>query len=362
VTDLVFTSTGAITSGTFAKNIDRLELYTVGATTPFATASVAGCGSDAVASNSMCSKMKNQEFIVPKGSNTNILVRPRVRTDIDGAVSGTGVAIRLDLTPSTTTGSVRARGLLSSNTLGVNDADTTPEGEVFVGVATAAANAHVRSNFNAVVLSKLMSITNADPNANGTAIPVGTSRQIAQFKFSTAAASNLKNGTNKWTLSGVIFNVNATNVQLGSGDNHTASTSTFKLYNKADPTVTSSCTASGGVVANYSRAASPNASTGSLTVKCVISSGTVNTEIDPGTDATFVLQADVVNGKISNSSTSTLQVSLQGFTTPSAQSLHPDSAHLIWNDKDNGSSANSTTFFRWIDYPDTSVNGTSYNG
>ncbi len=350
VTDLVFTASGANAS-THATNIDRLELYTVGATTPFATATVAGCGSDSVIGNSMCAKMKNQEFIVPKGSNTNILIRPRVRTDVDGAVAGQVVAYRFDITPSTTTGSVRARGSLSSNNLSNNDADATPEGEVFVGVSSAAANAHVRTNYNQIVLAKVTSITNADPNANGTAIPTGTQRQIAQFKFSTAAASNLKNGTNKFTLSGVIFNVNATNVLLGTAGTSQAvrSTSEFKIYNKADQSVKAACTAN---VATASGSA--------LVVTCdaIPTQSSVNTEVDPGSDVTFVLEANVTNGKISNSATSTLQVSLQGFTDPMNATFSSSTSHLVWLDKDNG----GTTLFKWVEYPDTSVNGTSYNG
>ncbi len=348
VTDLVFTASGANAS-THASNVDRLELYLVGATTPFATATVAGCGSDSVIANSMCAKMKNQEFIVPKGSNTNVLVRPRMRTDTDGATSGQVVAYRLDITPSTITGSVRARGLLSSNNLDKSDGDSTPEGEVILGNTTAAANAHIRTNYNQVVLSKVTSITNADPNANGTAIPTGTQRAIAQFKFATAATNNLKNGPNKWTLSGVIFNVNATNVLLGSGDQTATATSDFMLYNKADPTVKSSCTAN-----------RVTASGSSLVVTCINiqSLSSVNTQIDPGTDATFVLEAEVANAKISNSSTSTLQVSFQGFDTSSATLVGSATSHLAWVDKDNS----GTTTFLWIEYPETSINGTSYNG
>jgi len=353
VTDLVFTASGANAS-THASDVDRLELYKVGATTPFAVATVAGCGSDTVASNSMCAKMKNQEFVVTKGSNTNVLIRPRTRTDTDGATTANVVAYRLDITPSTTTGSVRARGLLSSNTLGINDADSTPEGEVFVGVSSAAANAHVRSNVNQVVLSKVTSITNADPNANGTAIPTGTQRPIGQFKFSTAAANNLKNGVNKWTLSGVIFNVNATNVELGTAANTALATSTFKLYNKGDSTTKATCTSAATAVSGIG-------SSGALVVTCgaLPTRSSVNTEIDPGSDATFVLEASVTNAKISNSSTSTLQVSLQGFNDAQGATFASAGSHLDWLDKENSS---TITRFRWLEYGETSVNGTSYNG
>ncbi len=357
VTDLVFTGSGAVSSNTFATNVDRLELYKVGATTPFAIANVAGCGTDAVAARSMCASMENQEFIVPKGSNTNILVRARMRTDIDGAITGTGIIVNLDPTASTSTGSVRARGLLSSNNLANNNGDSTPSGEVFIGLAaaTTSANVKIAGGFNQVVLSKVTSITNADPNANGTAIPTGSARQIAQFKFATASANNTKNGTNKWTLSGVIFNVNATNVLLGAGDQTAAATSDFKLYNKADPTVKHTCLAS-----------HVTTSGSSVTVNCggVLARSSVNAEIEPGSDITFVLEADVVNGKISNSSTSTLQVSLQSFTDdPKATAFGVTSgnSHLTWVDKDNAT-ITSASVFKWVEYPDTTVNGTSYNG
>jgi hypothetical protein len=349
VTDLVLTASGANAS-THASDVDRLELYKVGDTTPFAVATVAGCGSDSVASNSMCAKMKNQEFIVPKGSNTNVLIRPRMRTDVDGATAGNVVAYRLDTTPSTTTGSVRARGLLSSNTLAANDRDTSAEGEVFVGVSSANKPAHVLSNYNQVVLAKITSITNADPNANGTAIPTGTQRAIAQFKFSAAAANNLKNGADKWTLSGVIFNVNATNVNLTtSGVDQTAlATSEFKIYNKADATVKNTCTAD-----------KVTASGSSLVITCgaIPTRSSVNSEIDAGTDATFVLEATISNAKISSSSTSTLQVSLQNFNSPYDSAFASANEHIEWLDKDSG----ATTVFNWIEYPETSINGTSYN-
>ncbi len=356
VTDLVFTASGAAATS-FASNVDRLELYKVGATTPFASATVAGCGTDAVAANSMCADMNAQQFIVPKGSNTNVLIRPRMRTDVEGAVTSTDVIINLDPTASTSTGSVRARGLLSSNNLSNNDGDVTPEGEVFIGLAAAASSANVKiaGGFNEVVLSKVTSITNADPNANGTAIPTGSSRQIAQFKFATASAANTKNGTNKWTLSGVIFNVNATNVLLGTGDQTAAATSDFKLYNKADPTVKHTCLAS-----NVTTSGS------SITVNCggLLARSSVNAEIEPGSDITFVLESDVSNGKISNSSTSTLQVSLQSITDDPKMTTFGTTAgnsHIAWNDKDNAT-LTSASVFKWVEYPDTTVNGTSYNG
>ena len=344
VTDIVLTGSGT-NAATTATNVDRLELYKVGATTPFAVATVAGCGTDTVPAYSMCAKLKNQEFIVPKGSDTNVLVRARMRTDVDGATSGQYVSVYIAPThsiSSTSSGSIRARGLLSSNDLTGMDTDGTAEGEIYVGTsaATATAGAKIEGNQNQVVLSKITSITSVDPNANGTAIPTGSKKALGQFKFATAAANNTKNGANKFTLSGVIFTVNATNVTVDSA--------TYKLYNKADPTATSAaCTVDS------------TSGSSSLLVSCDHIGG-VNTQIEPGSDATFVLEATVLNAKVTNTATSTLQVSLSNFDTRSASTFGTSSGNsrLKWFDKDNS----TTTTFLWIEYPETSVNGTSYNG
>jgi hypothetical protein len=332
VTTLVFTDTGAGLTG----NVDRLELYKTGDVTPFAVATLAGCGTNTVPPNSFCSQMQAQQLIVPKGGTTTVIVRPRMRSDMDGAVSGRG--IRLSMDPVYGVGS---RGAFSSNTLPISDGDALAEGEIFIGRQVAGGpNTPVIGRFNVVVLSKVTSITNADPNANGTAIPSGTARAIGQFKFTAAAANNMQNGPNKVAVNGLIFNVNATNVDLDGGR--------FKFYNKADPMMLANCTVT------------QSSGSSSLIVTCadLIASGT-NTSIDPGSDATFVLQADVQNAKVNNGAASTLQVSLQNFSDLFfGFALSQSASHIEWKDADAGSSV----IFRWIEYPDTSVNGTSYQG
>lgn len=334
VTNIILTSE-APDESLFSSNVDRLELYKVGATTPFAIATVGGCATDPVPAFSMCARMQNQEFIVPKGSNTNILVRPRMKSDVDGAVSGQTVKLRVDAFVG-----VKARGLQSSNTLSLNDNDAVSEGEVFIGTSSPAPSQPMFGNDNVVVLSKVTSITNADPNANGTAIPTGNSRSIGQFKFSAAANNNTKNGLNKWTLTDIIFTVTAPNVQFGSDS--------FKIYNKADAAVKSSC-----FIIDYS----PDSTV--YYIACWdAGSSSVNTEIDQGSDATFVLQADILNAKVNNSLPSSLQVSLERFSDPSLTGMPTSRGHIQWHDKDNGASQE----FWWIDYPETTINGTQYGG
>lgn len=333
VTKLVFTATDGNASS-FLANVDRLELYLVGSVTPFAVATVGGCGVDPVPANSMCANTLFNEFIVPKGSNTNILIRPRMRTDTNGAISGHDVVIRMG--PESLY--VEARGLASSNDLDANDGDALPEGEVFIGTSSAAPNAIIKSKFNEVVLSKITSITNADPNANGTAVPTGSNRAIGQFKFSAAANNNTKNGVNKWTMDNILFNVNATNIDMDGGS--------FELYNKADPLTKAPCSLVGA------------SGSSSLLVQCTSLAGSgVDTEIDPGTDITFVLEADITNAKVNAAATSTLLVSFQNFADYSKTVFGPTDSHILWLDKDNVGS----TSFLWIEYPETSVHGTTYN-
>ncbi len=332
VTNLVFTADGA-DAAALSSNVDRIELYKTGETTPFATASVAGCGTDPVPAYSMCASMQAQQLTVAKGTLVNVLVRTRMRTDTDGAVSGKHVKLTVDAVAG-----AKARGLISSNNLLTNDGDAISEGEVFIGTSAIAPSQTITGNDNVVVLSKVLSITNASPDANGTAIPTGTQRQIGQFKFSSAAHANLKNGSNKWALSDIIFNVNVTNVLTNSGS--------YKIYNKADASTKAPCTVS------YVNASSL------LAICSGLLFSSVNTEIDQGYDTTFVLEADVINAKVNNAQASTLQVSLQNFDSIAATSFGAAASHLQWVDKDFGASAN----FLWIEYPESTVNGTSYNG
>ncbi len=344
VTDLILTASGT-NANSFLSNVDFLELYKPGSVTPFSSATVGGCSSTVdVPANSMCANMDNKQLVIPRDTDTDVLVRPRMKTDEQGSVSGQGISLFIDSTPTSWSGSgaVRARGLQSSNILARNDGDSIDEGEVFIGRSTPGSNSGIRGNRNVVVHSKVVSITNANPDPNGSAIATGLQR-IGQFKFSAATHANTKNGSNDWTLSGIIFNVNATNVLLGTGDQRSLA-SDFYFYNKVNSTVRQQC------FANVKNAS------GSFFVSCgnLPNSG-VNTRIDAGTDATFVLEADVDNPKVANTN-STLQVSLTSFSTPFASAFGTAKSHLEWHDQD---AVTSTKFF-WMDYPETTVNSTSY--
>jgi hypothetical protein len=178
---------------------------------------------------------------------------------------------------------------------------------------------------------------NADPDANGTSIPTGVS-DIGQFSFSAAANQNSKNGLNKVTFTDLIFNVLSTNIQMGSG---------YYLYNKANSSVKSPCYVVDSVSSPYF-------------VACWnIPAANVQSAIDPGTAATFVLQGTILNPKVSGSRASVLQVSLQHFSDASQIGMSSGSSHIRWLDKDSGSSESQ---FWWIDFPDSMITSTTYQG
>ena len=358
VTDLQLSS-----SGSNASSIDRLELYKDGATTAFATATVSGCGSDDVlttnpvggaAIQTFCANMENGQLIVKEGENLDVLVKPRMKSDEQGALSGQ--AIQLWVTGQnvsdngTGSGAVRARGRESSSNLTANNANSTNDGEVFIGVDTVTANSAIRSSVNDVTLSKIVTIANANPDADNTNVPTGIS-PIGQFKFTAASNSNTLNGLNKATLSGVIFNVTASQVDLDAG--------TFKFYNKANSDTKATCSVASGSLTT----------TGSLVVSCpnlrtssTWSSGVGDTQLESGETNTFVLEVNIQNAKV-GSTTSTIQVSLQDFTTRSTTTYGAAVSHIDWTDEDSGTVASGTTTssrFKWVEYSDTVVRSTSY--
>ncbi|MDO8468286.1 MAG: S-layer homology domain-containing protein [Candidatus Peribacter sp.] len=368
VTDMVLNS-----SGSTAASVDSLELWLDGATKALAVSG--GCGSadvlnrltsgfpGALASGSgtsaFCFTMDNKQLVVPKGTDVKVLVRPRIKTDVTGATSNNQFSFFIDHTAasndSTGTGSVRARGTASSNNLVANNGNTTADGEVFIGLtAAAAANTRqVNGNVNFTVLSKLASITNGGA-ATGT-VPSGVDREVGAFTLTAATNSNSKDGTNQWVLSGAVFTVNATNVEMATAAN------SFKIYNKAasqsqfvgcTPYSTAGAAIVGGTVGS-----------GVFLVDCRgLVGSAVNTAVDSGQSITLVLLANVTDANTAAGlgGSSILQISLNDFTnvTKSQFGQASGQSRLQWRDTDNAASQK----FQWVEYPDTAVNSTTYRG
>ncbi|OGJ54605.1 hypothetical protein A2880_01210 [Candidatus Peribacteria bacterium RIFCSPHIGHO2_01_FULL_49_38] len=355
VTDLQFTS-----SGGQALSVDRLELYKEGETTKFGEATIGGCGSDDVLTHdnqgntakTFCANMESRQLVVKEGQNLNVIVRPRIKTDLQGAVSNNTISFFISKqavsNESSGSGAVRARGMQSNNNLDANSGDSTAAGEIFIGRSSAnATNLDITGQKNAVVLAKVTTITNANPDPDNTNVPTGVA-PFGQFKFTSASNSNTLNGVNKFVLSDVVFNVNATQVGMD--------TSKFFVYNKADATQKTSCTPyQPGTTTEITGGA--NAASGSFVVSCTdLDTSVVNTTLDPGASMTLVLEGNIDNAKL-GSVASSLQSSIQGFSDNSQTSFGTTSgaSHVQWDDQDT-----STTTFTWIEYPETVVKSTSY--
>jgi hypothetical protein len=336
VTDLVLTSYNTSASD-FQKNIDSLQLYKVGATTPFAVATIGGCsGTIGVSPNAMCANMDAKELVVAKGADQDILVRPKAKTDEQGSVSGSSFGLLVDPTPTawSGSGSVRARGAQSSNTLLKNDGDTLAEGEVFIGTNTAKTNIAIQGPNNQIVHSTLSSIINVNPDPNGTAVTAGASKPIGKFRFTAAQNSNTKNGVNKVVLNRLRFIVSSQNVLL--------STNNVFLRNPVGNDIQSPCVVADGTQQN-------GTVTGNFYVFCDNINALTAGSIGPGEYMNLYLTMDVLNQKIT-AAASSLQVGMYVHTN---QAPYPS---LQWTDKDNVSSQS----FGWVDYPEGIVYSTLY--
>lgn len=333
-------------TNTQINSIDRLELYREGENQKFAEATKGGCGSDTTPSGTtFCANMETKPLVIPSGSEIDVIIRPRMKTDQQGGMTGEEFSISVDSTPIAefNAGSVRARGDSSANNLAANNGDNTANGEIFIGTSTPGPNNEISGAQHVSVLSKITSITNANPDADGTAVPVGVSA-IGQFTITAASHDNSKNGDNDVAIDGMIFDVNAGNVVLDA--------SSFKFYNKADDTKTKPCQ----VHYLSGETFTANNVSGSFRVACTdIDLSNVDGEIDEGSDATFVLQADVTTPKLNPASESGLQVTLTDFTDPDG-TFGVTGSHILWLDVDQVTGSE----FHWVESDQTSVQSTNY--
>ena len=129
---------------------------------------------------------------------------------------------------------------------------------------------------------------------------------------------------------------------------------TFALYNKEDQTKTVLCTPYSVI---NERPLQGTAS-GTMLVECTgIAASTVNSEIDEGTDSTFVLQMHITNPN-TGFTVSVLQTTLQSFDDMrKTYGRSSGSSHVQWIDKDQ----TTNQVFDWIEYPETSVKSTAYS-
>lgn len=299
-----------------SSDIERLELFEIGASTPFATARGSQC--PVLAVGHFCT---NTEFLVREDQEKTVLVKAVVKSDVEGAAGGSSVALTL----SATTGSARAvtaRGELSGADLGQNDGDGSPEGEIFVGASAPASNSAITGSTHDVVFSKISSIVNDSDDPDDTPVPSGTA-VIGAFRFHAVQNRNSKNGLNDMELRTLVFTVTATNVEVD--------TNSFVLYNTLNPSVTASCTA--------------NQPTIEITVTCSNIHQSIGTDIDSSENIGLALRARVTDPQIVGGGNA-LQVRLAGLSD------RGNPGTIEWHDGVN--------LLEWVDLPVTTVRGTLY--
>ncbi|TSC57756.1 MAG: hypothetical protein Greene041619_1001 [Candidatus Peregrinibacteria bacterium Greene0416_19] len=321
VTHLQFTSVV-----TTAVSVDRLELYREGSTSPFATATVGSCSGDLVPGPmTFCAKMFNQQLIVPAGQDVKVRVRPRLKTDIEGAVSGEALQFYLSKKPVsndvTGEGAVRASGFSSFNRLSANNENGIAEGEVIIGNALPGENKDIVGQKGVTVLSKIAEIANANPDGKEASLPTGV-YPVGQFGFTTAANGNAKDGLNKVVITDWIFNVALTNALV--------SVDGLQLYNKADPAVRADCTATDldGNPLDQSVSAP-------FLVHCRdMTESDVNTTIDQNSTAAFAIELNILNPSVDPGRPSSLQVSMQDLGSVASTDVGARDSHFRWLDRD----------------------------
>ena len=359
VTDLQITS-----SGSLATSVERLELFIPGESTPFALATIGSCGSDDVITSNegttvrtFCANMDSRQLVIPEGREVDVIVRPKMKTDVGGGISGEVISFfiseRAVANNSSGAGAVRARGEESRNNLVANDGDDEGEGEIFIGrISPNPTNQNIVGSKNVSVMSKIVSITNNSNTPDGSAVPVGKSN-IGAFKFAAATHNNSKGQLNDAVLSGVVFDVNATNVSITANS--------FKVYNSANSNDSAkvNCEAfnAGGVfIEPISSVAS-----GSLLVRCTMDNSILNASIEEGDDIALVLEAIITDPNTSvTGDASTLQTSISTFNSIENNSfgvIGNGRSHIRWIDQDD-----TSTDLYWIESPESVIRSTEYSG
>ncbi len=303
LTKLVFRDT----ANTPRQSLESLEIYRIGQSTPFAIATVAACAGIPV--NAYCASLSSQELVVPNGQTATIFIRPRIRNDVNGGVSGE--VIQMQIPP------LQARGVSTTNTIATNDGDTRAEGEIFRGTGIPGPDVSIAGLANDVVFAKFSDVSVADPNA-GLGLAAGPGLQLAAFSFSAAPHTNTLNGLNQSTINGIIFNITSNNILFNSD---------FNLFNAADPSVKADCTSSG--------------TQGNFTITC-LDSPALDTTLDAGGSITLNLEADIADLKINDNVSASVTISLINFTSRTRTTFGVANSHIDWSDDES--------VFRWMDH------------
>lgn len=336
VEDIAITHVKLMASGSTTVSVDSLSLYIENNTKPFARATREACGglpsapsAPVIAGDMFCAHLRDPLIIrkplpIP-GCPTGvaITIRPLLHTLATGAVSGSVFHVFLPEYPSFS--AVAAHGNASHAILAKKGA----AGGAPVRVL------RVVGNDNLVVTGKFASVATDERTAS---LVSGTT-SLASFRF-TAHPQNAE----AIALHGLIFTVSASNASLQSD--------AFTLFDPANPAAKSPCVVAVPADQNVDAPAVSNEVTGTFAVLCdSLASSPMNASFTPGKQRQFILEGNVAPPRIDQPPPSSLQVSLDSFSTPAA-AFAPSASHVRWF------FGTSETF--WIEHPDVVLRSTLF--
>jgi cysteine-rich repeat protein len=309
-------------------SVAEAQIFRKGGTEPIAHATAAACGSG---SNFMlCADLSQTGLSLTETAGDILSVRVLANSDEQ---TSSHQVFQLGLPPD----GIEASEVRAGNSvpLSINDGNGAAAGEILVFpsdrlVNPATKNKTVYGTIQYPVYAKVLSITDANEDADNTALSAGA-KDVAAFTFSAAANVNTKDGLNVIALSGAYFNVVTANV--------TVNADSLQFYNSAAPDVVRSCRA-------YSKTGTQLTGeiSGSFLAYCNLRDGVLDTQIEQGTSSTFKLRVTILNPKVDDAKSSQLIVSLRQFNKPGL-SFGTTGSHLLWEDADQG----SATSFRWAE-------------
>lgn len=286
---------------------------------PFAQATHGQCPEQS--STRFCIDLSQNTFVISPTRETVIVVKARLKNDQNGAVSGQTMTLSVSSSTSASSSAVQARGISSQQSLAQNDNDAAAEGEIFVGTSGQERNSSITGVSHDIALANISRVFNDGPQLTPY-IPVGQS-VIGSFGIGAYPHTNTAYGQNDVVLTRMTFTVTAQNIQFDPA--------TFTLSAREDPAATVPCSGA--------------QTTGTFTVTCTLTSGSIRQRIGQGQVASYRLSATITNPQLAPT-TSILRVDLPVL----GQRTITNS--ILWSDED--------TSFSWVDIPETSVSGTEY--
>jgi hypothetical protein len=258
-----------------------LKMYLGSSTTAFATAYVDPSGPTAYGSRSARTftfTFLPGQFVV--NGDTNVTITGVFLPDTQGGIAGEPVQA------AEFAGNVSAYEVSTGFALSTNDGDSVFDGEILYGRQTAGPDLTVESPEERIVMATIGSAVNADPNPNGSAIPVGSQVMIGSFTDTAAVNSNSLNGVDQVKIRQLSFVLYVTNVSFD--------TTTMTVVNSSNIALSAPCSVT-------------QISAGIYSVVSYLDTSSVPATFDSGQSQTFRLRADIF-GKTNAAAPATLQV------------------------------------------------------